>query len=459
VLDAEGQGFTKISQTVGGLNAGQALQLSFDMAGRTGRSHDEADGFRVFWNGTLVAEVTDVHEWETYTVDLIAGSGDGSDTLMFQGVGDWSGKGALLDNVALRPVTDTENVAGDDQLHGGAGNDEIAGNAGNDWIVGGTDNGEIDVHNTLDATFVSSSAGYNNTIGYYVKGEDGEPTVGKVLWANANDTDRGDTESIDLDGFDADQVGYFLIPDGSRLNQGLSDGDSVSFAQNGQGEWVVEHNGDTLNGRGFDAYYSDQALNPDGLDHVEDFRECGVEVTGFEDLPNLGDHDFNDVMFSTEEGLLVGNFVGGDDLWGGDIGGDGDGEKDVFFHAKGDGVDTIHDFEVGIDQLVLSGYDPNDVNFIADGDDTIIHLGDDDAVKLVGVSADAFAGGGGSAVHNADTDGSEALNVDELVSMKEDLFADEGASNTPQSDDASVVFVAPIEPGILDGGNNNDGNV
>jgi T1SS-143 domain-containing protein len=459
VLDAEGEGFTKISQTVDGLDAGQALQLSFDMAGRTGRSHDEADGFRVFWNGTLVAEVTDVHEWETHTVDLIAGSGDGSDTLMFQGVGDWSRKGALLDNVALRTVTDTESVSDDDKLHGGAGNDDVAGNAGNDWIVGGTDNGAIDVHNTLDATFLSSSAGYNNTIGYYVKGEDGEPTVGKVLWANANNTARGDTDSIELDGFDADLVGYFLIPDGSRLNHGLSDGDPVTFGQNNQGEWVVEHNGNALNGQGFDAYYSDQALNPDGLDHVEEFRQNGVDVQGFEDLPNLGDNDFNDVMFSTEEELIVGNFAGGDDLWGGDIGGHGDGEKDVFFHAKGDGVDTIHDFEVGIDQLVLSGYDPNDVNFIADGGDTIIHLGNDDAVKLVGVSADAFAGSGGVAVHDADTDGSGALNVDELVSMKDDLFADEGGSNTPQSEDASVVFVAPIEPGILDGGNNNDGNV
>ncbi|MDX1737700.1 MAG: hypothetical protein R3261_05655, partial [Alphaproteobacteria bacterium] len=152
-------------------------------------------------------------------------------------------------------------------------------------------------------------------------------------------------------------------------------------------------------------------------------------------------------------------FTGGDQIWGGEgpmvgdwlndfdesIAAADDGDQDVFFFAEGDGVDTIHDFEVGIDQLVISGYDRDDIDIYSVGNDTIIKLGDNgDALKLVDVDADSFGQASNISEYDADTDNSGSLSADELVDMKDDLFKGEGDA-ARGANDADVVLVDSVD--------------
>ncbi|MEQ8440306.1 MAG: LamG-like jellyroll fold domain-containing protein [Alphaproteobacteria bacterium] len=578
---------------------------------------------------------------------------------------------------------------GNDFLQGGAGNDLVTGGAGSDWIMGGTDTGSVTTGTgAITVTFQGTDAGYSNTVGYYVLDEEGTPQSGEVIWANLHQTDVGSTHTILLDGFDQDDVGFFLIPDGGDLNNGLADGATVTFGENADGSITVYADGQALQGQDADAYFSNpDELNPDGISHVQSsaitdgvgvtintdgndgyfevqptgmggqqitvevgFRSTdagdnftpimsysagrnngneftigaqngvltvlvagvsvatnilasglfdgedhmvsvswdgsdgglnvyvdgvsefsttgvatgqsilsggtlifgqeqdsdgggfdanqtfsgsytqarifddvrdGVEIAqnageplpndednvvadyhfgaygngsvsdasgngnhltyrtvdgfddasdptilvgnsgetllGFEDLLNGGDQDYNDAILSVKPVPSAADFQAGDQLWGGEEGGTGDGEKDAFFYARGDGVDTIHDFEMGTDQLFISGYERDEMTVLKDGDDTIISLGDGGAIKLVGVDADLFGSEDNIATHDADTDGSGALNIDELMELKDDVMPDDGGdSSVPAADDAGIVMVAPVEPGLTNSGGNEE---
>ncbi|HYD37726.1 MAG TPA: hypothetical protein VEA60_08940, partial [Allosphingosinicella sp.] len=98
-----------ISQTVGGLTAGQILQLQFDHANRT----TAASGtFEVWWNNTLVATIAETNtamQTKTYQLTAIAGS----NTLRFKGLGPVDDAGASIDNVRLfatQPVPSGGNM-------------------------------------------------------------------------------------------------------------------------------------------------------------------------------------------------------------------------------------------------------------------------------------------------------------------------------------------------------------
>ncbi|WP_259782460.1 VCBS domain-containing protein [Aestuariispira ectoiniformans] len=469
--------------------------------------------------------------------------------------------------------------AGDDRLYGEGGNDTVVGGTGRDWISGGADNGHVTVSATeITLHFQSSDAGYDNSFGYFIMDEDGNPTIGQVLWTDVND---GGSETIDLNGIDPANIGYFIIPDGDNQNSGFWDGAEVTFHQNGDGEWTAYLNGQPLDGQGAPAYFSgDGSLNPDGMVHVNIGDDGQIS---FEDLYGGGDSDFNDVVMGSETTQEVTDSANGDHLWGGEEGGHevsvsdqlletgevasdhdatgadqaylsshgilsdggveagqvlsiwnagdeenssyriswgdgdyryvtveagketyvlmdghdagmaytleaadgnggwedvstvvsgsdydsslnstmvnvmGDGEQDVFFFKEGDGFDTIHDFEVGVDQLVISGYDADDMSFHTDGNDTVITLGDQgDGLRLIGVDASDITGDDNVAHYDADTNHDGSLSVDEVVDMREQIFDDSGQSDAPDAHDTSIVFVAPVEPGLNPENNGED---
>jgi len=120
-----------ISQTVSAMETGESYQLSFDASNYTNQMHGEMD---VYFGGQLIGSVdpTVQDQMDTYTFDLVGGSGDGSNTLRFVEVGGSDKVGVVLDNVQIV-------AAGDDVLDGGAGNDDLAGGAGNDTLAGGAD--------------------------------------------------------------------------------------------------------------------------------------------------------------------------------------------------------------------------------------------------------------------------------------------------------------------------------
>ncbi|WP_420548946.1 DUF4114 domain-containing protein [Curvivirga sp.] len=308
---------------------------------------------------------------------------------------------------------------------------------------------EVEVPGTVTVTFESSRAGYHNSFGYYVKDENGEPTEGVLIWKDLrNETAQGEEYEIEIPaGKTADDIGFFLIPDGDRRNSDLEDGMDVTFQKNAQDEWVVvDPDGDVLKGRSEPAYFDGPAeMNPDGIVHVQ-IDEDGE--LGFEDLKGGGDRDYDDAVVTVEvDENLEFDFEGGDQLWGGEEGGDGDGQQDLFFFAEGDGVDTIHDFEAGTDQLIISGYDRDDMDIFADGNDTIIKLGDNgDALKLVDVDASIF-GEDNISEYDADTDDSGALSAEELMDMKDDLFKGEGEEERG-GNDADIVLVEGLDTAV-----------
>jgi VCBS repeat-containing protein len=108
------------------------------------------------------------------------------------------------------------------------------------------------------------SAGYNNSYGYYVLNDAGQPVSGGIIWANTNAT-VGQTAS--LTGLDADRVGFFVIPNGSNNNPGeIQNGESVTFSKGADGKWIAtDGQGNTLTGNGANVLFDKPVLNAGGV--------------------------------------------------------------------------------------------------------------------------------------------------------------------------------------------------
>lgn len=66
------------------------------------------------------------------------------------------------------------------------------------------------------------------------------------------------------------------------------------------------------------------------------------------------------------------HLVEGDHLWGGY--GAYDGENNTFVFRPGNGVQTIHDYQINLDTIEIHGYNPLDAQYIHQGSDTFIRL-------------------------------------------------------------------------------------
>ncbi|ACU88138.1 DUF5801 repeats-in-toxin domain-containing protein [Desulfomicrobium baculatum] len=155
----------------------------------------------------------------------------------------------------------------------------------------------------ITVQLVGSDAGYNNTWGYYIKAENGEPDTGVVVWDSVKNQP---VTSVTLpEGVLPGQVGFFLIPNGDSLNQNLTSGTEVTFSLV-NGQWVVSAQGVPLNGVGAPALFDNSALNADGKSYIN--TVATGSVTGnqnWEDVYGGGDGDFNDVMLNVTMPLLV----------------------------------------------------------------------------------------------------------------------------------------------------------
>ncbi|MFD2206064.1 DUF5801 repeats-in-toxin domain-containing protein [Kiloniella antarctica] len=137
------------------------------------------------------------------------------------------------------------------------------------------------------------SAGYHNTIGYYVSDADGNPIGGEIIQPDAHDLTSTSVTFNKADYPEGATVGIFLIPNGDGQNTGLAAGDDVTFKFEG-GKWVAYKGADALSGSQEPAYFSNSGLNPDGSTHVVDNPYPGNQ--NWEDLRNPnGDGDYNDV--------------------------------------------------------------------------------------------------------------------------------------------------------------------
>ncbi|MDF1719468.1 MAG: carbohydrate-binding domain-containing protein [Minwuia sp.] len=306
-----------------------------------------------------------------FTTPLVdADCGDGDSDTIHGGVGDDEISGNGGDDVL-------SGDAGDDLIAGGAGNDSIDGGTGNDTISGdggavGTggeqeivipqgENGLYDVAGrdsiTLTMDYLGGSAGFSNSFGFYLADESGTPISGEIVKANVKTSDAAegaDVLTFSLDAAQlggAAQLGMFLIPNGGSLNPDLTDGDAVTFADDGNGELQALVDGIPVAAASSHGpvFFSDTSLNGDTIDHEIDNGLPGN--SNWEDLENGGDHDYNDVNWqidvTTTEICEVGhddtiNGGEGDDEISGDEGNDviaGGGGADLI--AGGEGDDTI----------------------------------------------------------------------------------------------------------------------
>ena len=151
--------------------------------------------------------------------------------------------------------------------------------------------------NALTIENLGGSAGFNNTIGYYTLDENGEPSVGQIIWANVKEH-VGDT--FTLDGVDQASFGMFLLSDGDRENDHLVNGQNLTFGQDSHGHWqAYDGNGDRLEAdhRG-GLFFTHEAFNTFGRDYEVDSAAPGN--MNWEDLLGGGDNDFNDVNLNVE---------------------------------------------------------------------------------------------------------------------------------------------------------------
>ena len=311
----------------------------------------------------------------------------------------------------------------DNRLEGGMGDDVVLGGAGDDEIFGGDvrtrepvtlarpgevyDISGVDQAN-LRVDFISEGAGFQNTFGFFLAGDDGVPISGRIVFANV---DVSDTAGVNLDAAalaGATQLGFFVIPDGFGLNEGLLDGAEVGF-ELVDGLWTVTLDGEALLGDGAPALFSDPSLNVGEFDQEVDNSEPGN--SNWEDLVGGGDGDFDDLNVEITVSEIPEN-DGNDTLSG------GDGNDQIF---GGSGDDVLNG-DAGDDRL--SGGRGNDqIDGGAGNFDVVLY---DDFDGIMGVDVDLVAGTARD-VHG-DTD--QLSNVEGVVGSRfDDRLVGDAANN------------------------------
>ncbi len=355
---------------------------------------------------------------------------------------------------------------GDDVIYGGAGNDVIYGGNGDalsyvdkafaDSVLFPTLKERVDIRNltpsgetalgitdpnlnvswdaTATITFRKGYAGYDNSLGIYSIADDGTIVSASLLWENVKTAGLNTAHQIDIPGgTDGGNYGFFIIADGNTLNNGYgnldtSDPGNIKFIygygtageraatihDNGNDISVVYDDGTTtalLKGGVYHTTERGEAadLNADGKTHAVSglLTQGNTDVLriGFEDLKNLGDGDYEDVLFDlninkvTIDNSETGNDTlyggagndtlygeAGDDILAGGAGNDtlyGGSGADTFVFDSLVGKDTVKDFQKGQDRLdisdILDGYDASDnladfVKFAISGSNTDIKV-------------------------------------------------------------------------------------
>ncbi|MGS4886538.1 cadherin domain-containing protein [Roseibium sp. MB-4] len=92
-----------ISQTIEGQLDGHVYTLSFNMNSRGNRSGEGVA--EVYWNGELIDTIDPTDGgggWQSYSYDIVGGSGDGSNTLTFIEKGSDNSHGTYIDTVSIK---------------------------------------------------------------------------------------------------------------------------------------------------------------------------------------------------------------------------------------------------------------------------------------------------------------------------------------------------------------------
>lgn len=371
--------------------------------------------------------------------DDIVLAGEGDDTVL-AGEGDDTIFGEAGHDTLLGEAGDDRACGGEgddtisggegaDVLFGGAGRDTIGGGTGNDVLVGGADSDTItggagddlilgDGPGCDEAqvilTYKGEEAGFSNALGIYtvdpITGEIGDV---EIAFADSDGVPVGSTYVYaSTPGAD---VGLFMLADGADELAGLGAG-SFEFrdgagnpATLGTVNPVLVHiaadgTETVVSAPAYHsaAYDGDAALNPDGMVHTVGLGEAGDGTVslGFEDLPSLGDADFDDFVVDVQVGDSASGLI------------------NAHYHVPG----TL---------IVDPGADAGDMLFGESGDDTILGGAGDDVIEG-GEGSDTVDGGAdddrifGSAEGGLDDGAADTLSGGD----DRDYFAAVGAGDT-----------------------------
>ncbi|MGA4320880.1 retention module-containing protein [Ectopseudomonas hydrolytica] len=186
---------------------------------------------------------------------------------------------------------------------------------------------------SLTLTYKGGDASYFNSYGYYIKGPDGIPLSGQIVWGNTTNLSGGD--SITLHGLDPSQVGFFIIPNGGF--NAVANGTAVTFQQV-DGQWKAFAGATPLNGAGgAHTLFDNPALNPSSKSHVQDNAAPGNQ--NWEDVNNGdSDNDYNDVNIQATWSGKLGGTVHEDKLQTPNQGNQESGQTLVVSTANGAGT-------------------------------------------------------------------------------------------------------------------------
>ena len=157
-----------------------------------------------------------------------------------------------------------------------------------------------------------ASAGYQNTYGYYIKGENGEPDTGVVIWASV----QGHTKSKELKGLSPDKIGFFIIPNGGKEANGLEDNEEIEFKLGDDGVWKAYKVGSEehlVGESGAFVLFDNPAFNPVQHSPASNSESPDVHMDTeliegdpnnyyqkWEDIHQGSDNDYNDVYIRVE---------------------------------------------------------------------------------------------------------------------------------------------------------------
>ncbi len=181
----------------------------------------------------------------------------------------------------------------------------------------------VNAGDVISIKFVGEQAGYSNTLGVFTVGADGKLKAETILIKNSDQPGAGSASYTVANGGVA--AGFFIVADGASLNNNYNGLDfskgSLDFVYNygksGAREATITDNGANVtlvftaeNGtktviQGPTYFTSDRgdysSLNPVGETRVvsglPDQNDNTTLRIGFEDLPKLGDKDYNDMVF------------------------------------------------------------------------------------------------------------------------------------------------------------------
>ncbi|MCG8559467.1 MAG: hypothetical protein MI824_06695, partial [Hyphomicrobiales bacterium] len=148
----------------------------------------------------------------------------------------------------------------------------------------------------VDLTDIMTDTDLDNALGFYFADADGNPISGGIIGLGE---DGSQTVTIDNIPDGAVTLGFFVLPNGKDLNPGLAENDQIFFQFNGEtGLWEAFKVGETeplATAEDF-ALFSDQRLNPDGID----FETMGLDGkdSSWEDTSAGTDEDFDDLQFN-----------------------------------------------------------------------------------------------------------------------------------------------------------------